>query len=41
MPKRRQEARRDGKRVQTYTTYLVPDPVAAVVALSEEKRKRA
>jgi hypothetical protein len=41
MPKRRQEARRDGKRVQTYTTYLVPDPAAAVVALAEEKRRRA
>jgi len=41
MPKRRQEARRNGKRIGTYTTYLVPDPAAGVVALSEEKRRRA
>jgi hypothetical protein len=41
MRKRRQEARRNGKRIRTYTTYLVPDPAAGVVALSEEKRRRA
>ena len=41
MPKKRHEIWRDGKRVETYTSYLIPDPTAAVVALKDEKRMRA
>jgi hypothetical protein len=37
MPRKRHDLRRNGRR-GTYTTYLVPDPNAAVVALSKRKR---
>ena len=40
MAGKRHDMRRNGKR-KTYTTYRVPDPNEAVVALSEEKLKRA
>jgi hypothetical protein len=39
MPKDRPEIRRGGKRVATMTAYLVPDPAAAIVDLSQERRK--
>ena len=41
MPRRRKERWERGKRVDTATWYLVPDPAAAVVELAAVKRKRA
>jgi hypothetical protein len=41
MPPKRCEVRRDGKRVRTVMTYLVPDPATAVVDLSMMKRAGA
>ena len=40
MDRKRYDVRRNGKR-KTFTTYRVPDPNEAVVALAEEMRKRA
>jgi hypothetical protein len=40
MPRKRIDVWRGGKRV-TYRVYVIPDPDVAVVALSEEKLKRA
>jgi hypothetical protein len=39
-PKKRHEVRRDGKRVETYTSYLIPEPTDVVVALADEERER-
>jgi hypothetical protein len=38
MPKKRQEDWRNGRRVGTFTAYLIPDPAAAVALADERKR---
>jgi hypothetical protein len=40
MPRKRYETWRDGARVHTCTSYRIPDPAAAVVALADEQRRR-
>jgi hypothetical protein len=41
MPRKRYETWRDGARIDTCTSYRIPDPAAAVVALADELRRSA
>jgi hypothetical protein len=41
MPRRRRETWSDGERVDTRTIYRIPDPAAAVVALADQRHRRA